>query len=399
MPTVLIAGGGIGGLALALRVVQQGGMAVVFERDREFTELGAGIQLAPNAFRALAELSLAEPVRERAVHIDELCFMDAVSGERVATLPLKGAYRARFGHPYAVVHRTDLYKPLLEACRVTEGVRLVPGSRVSGYRQDAGGAIALLESGDMVRGDVLVGADGIRSTVRRQLVGDGPPRVSGHTIYRALVPMERVPEELRWTSVTLWAGPRLHVVHYPVAGGEFLNLAVTQDDGARSEVVGAPVDTGVVRSVVEGMSSTVRTLVDLGESWRTWVLCDRDPVDDWTDGRVTLLGDAAHPMLQYAAQGAAMALEDAVVLGDLLKGDTAGCAQRLRKYNTLRRDRTAHAQWVSREMGSRLYHPEGERARERNRMLGDLSVDDMFDAVSWLHGSEGFTDVLPRGRA
>lgn len=397
MPRVIVAGGGIGGLALALRVAQRGGTAAVLERDPEFTELGAGIQLAPNAFRALAELGVAGPVRARAVHIDELCFMDAVSGARVAALPLKGAYRERFGQPYAVVHRTDLYQPLLDACRAAEGVELVPGSRVTGYEQDADGAVALLASGGTVRGDALVGADGIRSAVRRRLVGDGSPTVSGHTIYRALVPMERVPEELRWTSVALWAGPGLHVVHYPVAGGAFLNLAVTRDDGARREVVGEPVGSALVRSVVAHMCPTVRRLADLGEGWRTWVLCDREPVGEWTDGRVALLGDAAHPMLQYAAQGAAMALEDAVVLGDQLGGDPADWVQRLQKYNALRRERTADAQWVSREMGRRLYHRAGDRARERNRMLGGLSTGEMFDKLGWLHGSTDFTDALHRG--
>ncbi|WP_026338523.1 FAD-dependent monooxygenase [Nocardiopsis sp. CNS-639] len=398
MPRVVIAGGGIGGLALALRVAQRGGTAVVLERDPQFTELGAGIQLAPNAFRALEEMGVAGPVRERAVHIDELCFMDAVGGARVAALPLKGAYRERFGQPYAVVHRTDLYQPLLDACRAAAGVRLVPGRRVIDYDQDAAGVSVRLATGTSVRGDVLVGADGIRSMVRRRLVGDGPPKVSGHSIYRTLIPMERVPGHLRWTSVKLWAGPRLHVVHYPVAGGEFLNLAVTRDDGARHEVVGERVDAGLVRSVVEDMCPTVRSLVDLGTDWRTWVLCDRDPVSDWTDGRVALLGDAAHPMLQYAAQGAAMALEDAVVLGDLIKGDPADCAQRLQKYNALRRERAADAQWVSREMGRRLYHPRGEEARERDRMLSGLSVDDLFDKVAWLHGSTDFVEALPHGR-
>ncbi|GJF27840.1 putative monooxygenase [Kitasatospora sp. NE20-6] len=392
MTETVIAGGGIGGLAAAVAVAAAGHRVTVLERREEFAELGAGIQLGPNAFHALDRLGVGDAVRDRAVFIDELRFMDGTTGERVTAMPLTGAYRERFGNPYAVVHRGDLYQPLLDACRAHEGIRLLGGHRVVGYAQDGGPATAVTDDGGRFTGDVLIGADGIRSAVREQLLGDGEPRVSGHTIYRSVIPMDRVPPELRWNTVTLWAGPKWHFVHYPIGGGAFLNLAATRDDGAAEAVAGVPAERAHVLGEFPDLGATARALLELGEEWRRWVLCDRDPVDTWTDGRVALLGDAAHPMLQYAAQGACTALEDAVVLGGLLGGaGAADPAGALLRYAALRRGRTARAQLVAREMGRQLYHPAGDAAKARNERLAGYGTEGLYDAVAWLHGSRTFT--------
>ncbi|MCX2953924.1 3-hydroxybenzoate 6-monooxygenase [Lentzea sp. NEAU-D7] len=393
MANILVAGGGIGGLAAALSIARHGHHVLVAERNRDFRELGAGIQLAPNAFHALDLLGVGADVRATAVYIDELRLMDGTTGERITSMPLTGEYRQRFGNPYAVVQRGDLYQPLLSACRDHDNIELRTDSQVTAYEQDSGGVTAVLASGSRLSADLLVGADGIRSAVRRQLVGDGAPRVSGHTIYRCVIPMSEVPPQLRSNSVTLWAGPKWHMVHYPIGNGRFFNMAITRDDAATEVVVGEPVETPHVHARFPVLSEPARRLLELGKGWRTWVLCDRDPVADWTDGRVVLLGDAAHPMLQYAAQGACQALEDAVVLGDLLDhgaDEFAACAL---KYNAVRRDRTARAQHVSREMGSRLFHPSGVEAKARNDMLSSLSATDLHDEVSWLHGARDFTDI------
>ncbi|MFJ9519437.1 3-hydroxybenzoate 6-monooxygenase [Kitasatospora sp. NPDC101801] len=387
MAKILLAGGGIGGLATALGVARQGHRVVVLESRDTFTELGAGIQLAPNAFHALDRLGVGAEVRERAVHIDELCFMDGITGEAVARMPLTEGYRERFGNPYAVVHRTDVYAPLLAAARATPGIDLRTGAAVTGYRQHRDGVTVRLSDGGRVHGDALIGADGINSAVRRQLVGDGAPKVSGHTIYRSVIPIERVPVELRWNTVTLWAGPKWHFVHYPIAGGRYLNLAATRDDGARQAVTAVPVGRDLVLNGFPGLGEVPRRLLELGEEWRSWVLCDRDPVDRWTDGRVVLVGDAAHPMLQYAAQGACQALEDAVVLGGLIGTEAGEFEQRFEKFVGERRERTAAAQVVARELGRRLYHPEGRRAGERNAMLAALRPDELYRKVEWLHGA------------
>ncbi|MFC1429391.1 FAD-dependent monooxygenase [Streptacidiphilus sp. N1-3] len=384
----IVAGGGIGGLAAALAVAGHGHTVTVLERQGGFAELGAGIQLGPNAFHALDRLGVGDRVRSAAVHINELRFMDGTTGARVTSLPLTGRYRERFGNPYAVVSRGDLYAALLTACRAEPGVELIGSQDVMTYRQTPYGVTAVTWDGERFAGDLLVGADGIRSAVRAKLIGDGEPRVSGHTIYRTIVPMARVPEELRSNAVTLWAGPRWHFVHYPIGSGRFLNLAATRDDGATTAVAGLPVPRSQVLAQFPQPGEVARRLLELGREWRTWVLCDRDPVPDWTDGRVALLGDAAHPMLQYAAQGACMALEDAVVLGEQLAGgDPESVVQRLEKYNAVRRERTARAVLVARALGERLYHPAGAAAVARNALLSGLSVDELQDEVAWLHGT------------
>ncbi|MER5258597.1 MULTISPECIES: FAD-dependent monooxygenase [unclassified Streptomyces] len=390
MLNIAIAGGGIGGLAAALAVARSGHTAHVIERSAEFVELGAGIQLAPNAFHALERLGVEESVRARAVHVDALRLMDGRSGAALVSLPLGEAYRRRFGNPYSVVQRGDLHTALLRACHDHDRVTLLPGVAVTGYRDTPGSVDVLTSDGPGIEADALIGADGMRSKVRAQMVGDGPPRVSGHTIHRTVVAMEEVPPALRWNSVNLWAGPGWHFVHYPIAGGTKLNLAITRDDGARDAVSGVPTGRDEVLAGFPELHPDARRLLELGRDWRTWVLCDRAPTDTWTDGRVALTGDAAHPMLQYAAQGACMALEDAVVLGETLDGASphaAGpdVAERLARFAALRRERTARVQEVSRWMGHALYHPEGAEAGTRDALLASLSPDGLMDAMDWLH--------------
>jgi 3-hydroxybenzoate 6-monooxygenase len=388
---LVVVGGGIGGLAAALSVARYGHRVTVLERRAEFTELGAGIQLAPNAFHALDRIGVGEAVRDRSVFIDELRLFDGTTDELINTLPLTGGYRARYGNPYAVVHRTDLYRPLLDACRAAPAVELVNGAQVTGYTQDADHAAAVLADGSQVPGDAVLGADGIRSVVRDQLVGDGEPRVSGHTIYRSVIPMEQVPLELRANAVSLWAGPKWHFVHYPISGGRQMNLAATRDDGAAEAVAGVPAERRLVLREFAGLGRVAGQLLALPREWRRWVLCDRDPIDVWTEGRVALLGDAAHPMLQYAAQGACQALEDAVLLGDLFAPPHDSAVPRLLAgYNEARRERAGRAQLVAREMGKQVYHPAGVVAKNRNASLSALSAQELYEKVDWLHGDQQF---------
>ncbi|GGZ97915.1 FAD-dependent oxidoreductase [Streptomyces echinoruber] len=396
MIRAVITGGGIGGLAAALSLARRGHRVLVLERAPEFAEIGAGIQLAPNGLHALDRLGVGDEARAVAVRMDELRFMDGVTGEHVTSLPLTETYRRRFGNPYVVVHRAELHSLLLRACRAHDAVALRGGSTVQGYERDAAGATAVLASGERITGDALIGADGMHSAVRRQLVGDGAPRVSGITVHRAVIPMDRVPRALRRdTSVVWWTGPGCHFVHYPIAGGRYLNLAGSRHDGGTEAFSGVPADNDHVRRQFTALGPDVQRLVELGDGWRSWMLVDRDPVAGWTDGRVTLLGDAAHPMIHYAAQGACQALEDAVHLGDLLQDACADdVAQRLEKYNADRRERTAAIQLAARE-SVRLWHPAGAEARARNAMLRALTADDLHDHVAWMHGARDFGATTP----
>ncbi len=311
---IIIAGGGIGGLAAAIGLARQSISCIVLEQAPKLGEIGAGIQLGPNAFHAFDCLGVGDHARKMAVYIDSLRLMDALSGDDIASIPLNDEFRARFGNPYAVIHRGDLHGVFLQACLAHELVELRTSCKVVSYEQDGTSVDVILEGGERIRGSALIGADGLWSNVRARLLDDGPPRVSGHTTYRSVIPVEEMPETVRWNAATLWAGPKCHIVHYPLAGWKLFNLVVTCHDDAPKPVSGKAVAAQDVRMRFEHLCPLTRQIIDRGKDWRLWVLCDRDPVKQWVEGRVALLGDAAHPMLQYMAQGACMALEDAVCL-------------------------------------------------------------------------------------
>ena len=391
---ILIAGGGIGGLAAALGLAQKGYRCIVLEKAAELGEIGAGIQLAPNAFHAFDYLGVGDAARGMAVYIDELRLMDALTAQPITTIPLGEAFRSRFGNPYAVVHRGELHRVFLDACRASELVTLRTSAEVVDYEYAPGQVAALLAGGERVHGDALIGADGLWSRIRRRVVGDGPPRVSGHTTYRSVIPVEDMPEDLRWNAATLWAGPRCHIVHYPLSGWKLFNLVVTYHNDAPEPVAGKPVTLEEVRRGFEHVHPMIRRVIECGVDWKLWVLCDRDPVLTWTDGPVALLGDAAHPMLQYFAQGACMAMEDAVCLAAELDGAGDDLPAALRRYEQQRRLRTARVQLQSRAIGEHVYHPEGAHAALRNEIMGTRSPEEWYGIVAWLYGSTGLRGAV-----
>lgn len=387
MLNALVVGAGIGGLASAIALANGGHRVSVLERAPQFSELGAGIQLAPNAFHALQQLGIDAEVHERAVYPDQLRLAAAHNDDIIIEIPLKGDYLQRFRHPYAVVHRADLYEALLAKCHAHESISLTPSTKVVAYKHEGDNVFAFSADGARSQaGDLLVGADGIRSSIRQQLVCDGPPQISGHTIYRSIISILEAPLWVRSPCVTIWAGPGSHFVCYPVAGGDQLNMAAVIDNKATTMTVAEPVERQRVQREFVQFNPAVRELIALGRQWRSWVLCDRPPIDIWSDNRVVLLGDAAHPMLQYAAQGACMALEDAVSLGAAMDSTASrDVSAGLDRYVEARRGRTALAQNVSREMGERIYHASGPYARQRDRELSAMTLADTLDRLSPLH--------------
>ena len=385
---VLIAGGGIGGLATAMGLARHGIASLVLEKAAELGEIGAGIQLGPNAFHAFDFLGVGDAARKMAVYIDSLRLMDAMSGEEITAIPLGEEFRQRFGNPYAVVHRGDLHGVFLKACREHERVELATSSEVIAYTQDGSTVTAELADGSRISGSALIGADGLWSNVRKQLAGDGKPRVSGHTTYRSVIPTEDMPEDLRWNAATLWAGPKCHIVHYPLSGWKVFNLVVTYHNDAPEPVAGKPVTHEEVRVGFEHINPVARQIIERGKDWKLWVLCDREPITNWVEGRVALLGDAAHPMLQYFAQGACMAMEDAVCLSAEL-ANTGDIESALQAYQQKRYLRTARVQLQSREIGNHIYHPAGAHAELRNAFMRSRTAEDWYDAVQWIYGSTG----------
>lgn len=393
---ILIAGGGIGGLAAALGLAHKGMRSLVFEKSAQFGEIGAGIQLGPNAFHAFDYLGVGDAARAMAVYIDSLRLMDALSGEEITRIPLDGAFRARFRNPYGVVHRGDLYGVFLAACRDNPLIGLQAASEVADYANEGDAVSAILADGSRVAGRALIGADGLWSKVRRRVIGDGKPRVSGHTTYRSVIPTGAMPEELRWNAATLWAGPKCHIVHYPLSGWKVFNLVVTYHNDAPEPVAGKPVSHDEVARGFEHVHPAARQIIDRGKDWKLWVLCDREPASNWVDGRVALLGDAAHPMLQYFAQGACMAMEDAVCLAAQMEANPGDVEAALQAYQNKRRLRTARVQLQSREIGQHVYHPAGAHAELRNAVMRAKSPADWYDEIEWLYGSTGLDGAVSR---
>jgi 2-polyprenyl-6-methoxyphenol hydroxylase-like FAD-dependent oxidoreductase len=385
---VLIAGGGIGGLATAMGLAQKGIRSILLEKSASLGEIGAGIQLGPNAFHAFDYLGVGEAARGMAVYIDQLRLMDALTAEEITHVDLGEAFRARFRNPYAVVHRGDLHRVFLRACQNIDLIELRVSSEVIGYEQDGSSVTVKIANGDRVSGSLLIGADGLWSNIRKQVTADGPPRVSGHTTYRSVIPTEQMPEDLRWNAATLWAGPKCHIVHYPLSGWKVFNLVVTYHNDAPEPVAGKPVPEEEVLKGFGHIHERAQSIIRHGKNWKLWVLCDRDPAERWIDGRVVLLGDAAHPMLQYFAQGACQAMEDAVCLSHMLANHDDR-ATALEAYRAQRFPRTARVQLMSRAIGEHIYHPAGEHARLRNAIMGAKSSKDWYGDLAWLYGGTG----------
>ena len=383
---ILIAGGGIGGLAAAVGLANKGFSVVVLERAPQLGEIGAGIQLGPNAFHAFDALGVGVQARSMAVYIDALRLMDALTAEEITSIDLGDAFRKRFGNPYAVVHRGDLHGVFLKACQAHPNIDLRVASEVVDYEQTAERVTARLASGARVEGSLLIGADGLWSKVRTRVVGDGQPRVSGHTTYRSVIPTEHMPEDLRWNAATLWAGPKCHIVHYPLSGWKLFNLVVTYHNDAPEPVAGKPVAMEEVLAGFEHVHERAQSIIRHGRDWKLWVLCDRDPVENWVDGRVVLLGDAAHPMLQYFAQGACMAMEDAVCIADSLAGQRNDLSAALDTYRRRRMVRTARVQLQSRAIGEHIYHPADAHAAVRNAVMRSKNSEDYYGHLAWLYG-------------
>ena len=384
---MLIAGGGIGGVAAALALAQHGRSVTVFEKTGCFGEIGAGIQLGPNAFHCFDTLGIGDKAREIATRVDALKLLDAMSGRDIATVSLGGGFQERFGNPYAVVHRGELHRLMVAACESLPGVRLETDRTVSGYAIESDGSVAVaFDDGQAEQGSALVGADGLWSKVRQQVVGDGPPRISGHTTYRSVLPVDDVPEALRWNAAVLWAGPRCHIVHYPLSGWRSFNLVVTYHNHAPAVVAGESVAADEVSRGFEGVNSRVRALIEAGSEWKKWVLCDREPVASWRDGPVVLLGDAAHPMMQYMAQGACMALEDAVALARCIASGADDPGAAFAQYEQQRIIRTSRVVLGSRMMGDHVYHPDGMHAAVRDEMFANWNQEEFYHRLDWLYG-------------
>ena len=381
---VLVSGGGIGGLAVALALSRQGLPVKVLEQAPELGEIGAGIQLGPNAFAAFDALGIGPKARGRAVYTDEMVMHDALDETLVGRIPVGEAFRQRFGNPYAVIHRADIHRSLLEGAQESERIEFLTSTRVDRIEQDDSGVTVVDAKGGTHRGLAVIGADGVKSAVRAQYVND-PPRVSGHVVYRAVVDKNDFPVDLQWNAASIWVGPNCHLVHYPLRGGEQYNVVVTFHSREKEEWNVTEGSRDEVQSYFDGICPRARQLIDLPKSWKRWATADREPIGRWTFGRATLLGDAAHPTLQYLAQGACMALEDAVTLGEALRVNGNDFGKAFELYQRSRISRTARVVLSAREMG-RIFHARDVERLVRNDLWKGRTPERFYDAVEWLYG-------------
>ncbi len=400
MSPLLIAGGGIGGMALALALTRQGQSVHLLERGLEFSQEGAGIQLGPNATRRLNEWGLSDALRQCATYPDELQIHCAQYGHTLVTKNLSYQMEQRFGAPYVTLHRADLHKLLMQAVTGNELATIsTQQSYQSSRNTDEGIEVDFLNAQSQVKqaihGSVLIGSDGVRSDVRQALLGDGPPTDTGHVAYRSLLPQKMLPKRLHSSNMHVWLGPRMHMVVYPVRGGEWLNVVLIIE----SLQVPASYDWSINRqsdviyqdfkAALKGCCNRVQELVRNIEQWRSWKLVNRPAVQNplqLARGKIALIGDAAHPMLPYLAQGAGMAIEDAHVLSQCwMNVDTQSPETKLHNYAKQRHKRVARVQKKS-SQNSVIFHADGllRHARDLSlRLLGPQLID-----MPWLYAGQ-----------
>ena len=391
-PRILIAGAGIGGIVAALALLQRGFEVALYEQAAELRELGAGVQVSPNGSRVLCHLGL-ERVLEAIASVPTAKDMRLFNtGQAWRVQDLGATAVTRFGSPYWLVHRGDFHAVLVEALakRAPDAVRV--GARCIGFEQDAAGVTLLLENGERVRGDALIGADGVHSRIRAQLFGDRRATFTGFMAWRGVVPMERLPPHLRQQHGNTWIGPLGHVVTYPLRRGELLNFvtAIERDDW----LIESWSEAGTVEECRRDFAhwhDDVLAMVDAIEVPYKWAMLGREPLEHWSVGRVSLLGDACHPTLPFLAQGANMAIEDGMVLARCLEQYT-DIPEALRHYEVARLDRTSRIVRGSLENVSRYHNPQlADPVQAQEFMAREFAPRAVGARYDWLYEYDALT--------
>jgi 3-hydroxybenzoate 6-monooxygenase len=383
---ILIVGGGLGGLTTALALSRCGRESRVLEGAPDFGAIGYGIQFGPNVFHVLDRLGLMEPTLAIADAPAAVLMWDALDGRELLRIPTGASLRARFTYPYIIVHRVDLHNVLLDACRKSDAIELIADALVTGFDDRSDGVTVTTADGRTFEGPALVAADGVRSYFRQKLVGDGEPRPNGYAALRTIIPMKELKVDVPRDSVVLWAGPGYHVIHYPLRHGSEFNIVAVYRTPRHAEKADAATHRAELEQVHRGAHPSVHALSALMDfRWRRSVV-DRNPVRNWHSGRVVLLGDAAHAPLQSLAQGACMAIEDGLCLGELIHLADDDYTTAFRRFEMLRLARTARVQLESRAIWDWLLHPEGVARDVRNETVADWDEAHMFDCLAWLYG-------------
>jgi 3-hydroxybenzoate 6-monooxygenase len=384
---ILVVGGGIGGLTAAYALARHGYGVRVLEEASEFGAIGYGIQLGPNVFHMFERLGLSEAVLRKSVIPRAVVMLDALDGAEVANIPTGESFRRRFKYPYVVLHRIDLHHVLLDACKAMPSIDLMPSTAAAAF-EDLGEHVRVhTRDGRAFEVAAVIGADGLGSAIRAQMLQEGAPCFIGYVAHRTIVPMERVPAGVRHDDVVLWGGPGFHIVHYPLRQKTVFNIVAVFRTSTYAEKGDLAGHRAEIEKTYRDAHPAMKSLLAMMDFERRWAISDRDPIRHWHRGRVVLLGDAAHPTLQSLAQGACMAIEDAVCLADLIHATGGDLAAAFRQYESSRMLRTARVQLESRALWP-FYHAEGIARDVRNQTTAEWSEDHMFRCLAWLY--DGF---------
>ena len=394
---ILVVGGGLGGASVSLALARKGFRVRLIEQAPEFGVIGYGIQLGPNVFPMFDRLGVSDAVLAQSIVPKQLLMLDSVDGGRIMNIPTGASFERRFKRPYTLIHRVDLHRILLDACAANDNIELMPLTGAE-YFEDQGSHVRLRTTDNRtIDGAALIGADGLRSTIRQQMRDEGEPRMIGYVAHRTIVPMAGAPEGAHHDEMVMWSGPGFHMITYPLRHRTLFNIVAV----FRTSTYAERGDTAGYRAELDhtyrNSHPTMKALLAMMDLDRRWAISDRDPIRHWSHGRVTLVGDAAHPTLQSLAQGACMAIEDAVCLAETIEQADGDFAKAFRAYESARYLRTARVQYESRYLWDNFYHVEGIEREVMRQMASARSEQDVFDCVAWLY--DGFALPTPKGAA
>ncbi len=377
--TIGIIGGGIAGLASAIALAKIGREVDVYEKADAFAEVGAGLQIGPNAVSTLKQLGAFDALEPLMVAPENIRIMDGVTGTLLSTLPLGQQFETRFGQPYRVSHRADLLTALLETAKNCDRVNIHLASTLTRLDIEPDTTFCHFTNAKTASHEMLVGADGFRSVVRRSVLNDGPPIFAGHSLYRTLIPIEKAPDIPRITDVHLWLYPKGHVVHYPVSAGKKLNIVAASEQNWENKGWSVPVEPSEVIKYFPNAADNLQSVLATPQNWLKWAAAGHPHSPVWHKHQTVLIGDAIHPTLPYLAQGAAMAMEDAVCLASAIKSGTG-----ISGYATARQDRTRKIVETSKRLGE-IYHMSGLQRLARNFAIGHTSTKSQYNRLDWLY--------------
>ena len=390
---VIIAGGGIGGMSAALAMLQRGIDVEVYEQAPEIKEVGAGIQISPNGNKVLDALGVFQTLRELSCDPVRKEFRLWNTGKPWPMFDLGKQAIERYGYPYLTVYRPDLLDTLANAVRALKPDAIHLGSRCAGVAQDAGGAELILQDGRRARGDVLIGADGVRSVVRTALWGECSPQFTGMVAWRGLIPMDKLPPHMQAKVGSTWIGPGGHAVSYPLHRGEIMNFVATIEGKQWTAAAGSEPGTALeCLQDFAGWHEDVQTMIRLSPQLLKWALAARDPIPNWTQGRISLLGDACHATLPFLAQGAVHSIEDGLVLARCLEKYPGDLPDALARYEQARKERTSRMVRGATANTDRFHSRELANEESAERYLQrEWSTEPIADRYDWLYSYDART--------